>query len=843
MAARNRTVAALVLTMVLACSLLPDDLRLAGAPTSTLAPTLLPTGAPTLTPIGLNLPTPPPSPIAVATQARPASPTPSRPPTRVLVPTETPTRSPVSSSEFFSAGMRDRQNGYYARAATHFQAALNLKPPQPVARDAQFRLAESYIIAGDGDRAIAALLEFLRTDPDGARTSEVRYWLADIYRQRKDYANALAHMQIFRRQTQTLQSDADAALADIFSQVGDSANAMAHYDRALQDNTLAAATRANILMRAAVVHSARGESALAAARYDAALALLSDAPTRALANFYAGQAYAAAGRMDVAVARWNTAIADTPDQPGAYHALNEMTNRKIPVDDLARGRIEFHAEEYGSAIAALLRYIAGAGPRAAEARYFLARAYSAQGASAQAMAEYDVIINTFPKDPVATDAFMRRAGLSEAAGNLDDALRVYQRAATVLTDAAADEALLRSGLVLERARRYREAAAAFDRLQSASPARDVERAAQALFRAGLSYYQLQEFQTAQARWQLLSERYPQSDHFTAALYWLGKASMVHGQTDAAKGYWTRAAAVTQEVFKSYQRNYYAYRAQQALKPPQSAPERGLYDAARYAMDPFPRADLEKWLLSWAKASAAAPSVLAPAVRADLNFRRGDELFRLGRYEQAHLEFSALVDAWEKDPLALYALALYFQENGLHDFSIACAIRLYNLSRQASAPPAPRGLGLLRFPTYYADLVIAESKANGIDPRIYFALLRLESRFNPRVTGPAGERGLAQIGPHVAPAIAAGLQVTDLTLDQLFLPYLNVRFGGWLFAQNAQQLDDPIYAFAAYNAGLGPALRWQGVDVDLALEKFDIENARVYVYIVYPYWQEYQELYR
>jgi soluble lytic murein transglycosylase len=166
-----------------------------------------------------------------------------------------------------------------------------------------------------------------------------------------------------------------------------------------------------------------------------------------------------------------------------------------------------------------------------------------------------------------------------------------------------------------------------------------------------------------------------------------------------------------------------------------------------------------------------------------------------------------------------------------------------LSINAAAPPAPRGLGLLRFPTYYADLVIAESKANGIDPHLYFALLRLESRFNPRVTGPAGERGLAQIGPHVAPSIATALKVQDLNPDQLYLPYLSVRFGAWLFAQNAGQFDDPIYAFAAYNAGLGQALGWQGGDVDLALEEFDIETPREYVFIVYPYWQEYQDLYR
>jgi len=58
---------------------------------------------------------------------------------------------------------------------------------------------------------------------------------------------------------------------------GDPNGALAQYDRALQETKLAGRTRVNILMRAADVHLGRNEPALAAARYDAALAAAGDA--------------------------------------------------------------------------------------------------------------------------------------------------------------------------------------------------------------------------------------------------------------------------------------------------------------------------------------------------------------------------------------------------------------------------------------------------------------------------------------------------------------------------------------------------------------------------------------
>ena len=829
-----QTVALLLIASLLlgACALATEVSQLFVTPT--------PSDEPTLAPEMDETPTP--RPTSTATASPTATNTPR--PTVTPQPTQIPTPTPASSADAFAIGMSARHNGDYARAIAAFQIALNLKPSADLAREAQFRLGEAYRRAGDDDRALAALNVYLQSNPTGAHALETHYFLADILGgERKDYASALAHLRTLRQQTKTLQADTDARIADLLARAGDSNSAIAQYDRALQDNTLSTASRVSILMRAAAVHLQRGEATLAAARDDAALALASDAYTRAALNYSAGQAYAAANQMNLAPARWNSAIKDTPDQPSAFQALTELTNRNIGVDDYQRGLVNYHADKYDEAISAFQRYLQGEAKRPGDAHYYLARAYTARGAYAQAIAEYDVIINTLPKDARVPDAFMGKASANAAVGKIDEAVNVYKQFAAWRPEAArADEALLRAGVLLESVQRYREAAALFEQLQTGYPTR--KNAAEALFRAGLDYHRLQDDQTASARWQLLVQKYRSSDFYTGALYWLGKVAMARKQAEQAKNFWTQAAALAPEVFRPFPRSYYAYRARAMLKSPPTADERRVYDLSRYAMDlAAARPELEKWLTSWIKPPVGSLGNLDASIRGELYFRRGEELLQLDRIVEARTQFAALIDARENDAPALYALARYFQEKGLYALSINCADRLALLAMLSSAPAAPRGLMLLRYPTYYADLVVAESQANRVDPLLYFAVLRLESHFDPWAQGPVGERGLAQISPPIAPSIVAALKVQDFRLDQLYQPYLSVRFGNWLFAQNSKKLDDPIYAFAAYNAGLGAALRWQEPDVDLAVESFDIDMARLYVHIVYPNWQEYQALYR
>jgi len=745
-------------------------------------------------------------------------------------PTLTPT--PVFSSNPYNDGMIARRNGDYARAVAAFQATLKSNPAPDLASEAQYRLGEADWLNNDDAKAVAALNAYLQANPAGAHAPEAHYLLADAYRVLKDYANALEQLRVYRSGTQTLAGDVDASTADVMVLAGDSDGAIKQYDRALQDTTLATPARINILMRIADVHLGRTEPALAAARYDAALALAGDAPTKADLDLRAGEAYAAANQVNLAIARWSDAVTKYPDQPGAYKSLVDLVNRSAAVDDYQRGLVDYYAKAYDPAIAAFQRYLDHSAARAGDAHYFIAASYAGKGAYSQAVTEYDTLIKQLPKDKRVPEAYLGKAGALGLIGKIDDAVAVYRKLATAYPDdSMADDALWRAALLLDRAKRYGDAAHVYEELQAKYPAR--ERADDALFWVGMDYYRGKDFKTASARWQKITKDYAKSDFVGRALFWLGKSAKAQGQNDAAKNYWTQASAGS---------DYYGWRARDALAAPKS---NVMYDLARLAMDgDADRAEFEKWLASWSKSAAALPlGQLDAATRGDAHFKRGAELLRLDRTVEARREFSALVSAKQSDPRALYALALYFRDNNLYSLSMDCGGRIARLAANAGASDAPRLLWLLRYPTYYADLVVAEAKANQVDPLLYFALVRQESSFNPWSTSSADARGLGQVMPSTGQDIAKRLGVKGFSVDQLYLPYISIRFGVWYLAQDLKRFDEPIYALAAYNAGSGRLKDWQRPDLDLAVEEIGVSETALYIRTVYSNWRQYQQIYK
>lgn len=766
-------------------------------------------------------------------------PTPVTTPTRVA-PTETPTPepeeapTPVFSSDPFNDGLLARRNGDYRRAIAAFQRVLDAKPSPELEREARYRLGEAYWLYGDSARALNTLLAYIQGNPTDARVPEARYLLADAYRATKEYANAIEHLRAYRDQSPTLAGETDAMIADLFVLLGDPITALAQYDRALQDTQLANGTRVSVLLRAADAQRGRSEPALAAARYDAALAVAADARTKADLLARAGDAYAAANKLDLARARWNDAINKYPEQKGAHQALVQLVNRNIAVDEFQRGWVNFNAGSYDAAIAAFQRHLQAPGTaRASDARYYIASAYARQGAYSQALSAYDALLKASPQDARAPEAYLGKAAAFAAIGKTDDAVATYRKLAAAFPDSAlADDALWRAALLLDRANRHRDAAKTYEELQAHYPQR--ERAAEALFWAGFAHFQTKNYTNANARWQTIVKEYTQSPFYARALFWLGKLAQLRGQTNDAKNYWTRAAALD---------GYYAWRAKELLaptKPPVS------YERARYAPEtPQDRSEFEQWLVAWDKNAAPAGTLgsLDAATRSDLRYRRGAELLRLARTVDARREFLALIDAKKNDPRALYALTLYFRENALYSLALTCAEKIARLASEANAPPAPRWLWLLRYPTYYADLVVAEAQANQIDPLLYWALMRQESNFNPWATSSADARGLAQIIPATAREIAQRLNVKNFSLEQLYLPYVSVRFGAWYLAQRLKEFDEPIYALIAYNAGASRVKQWQHADLDIVVEEIDIRETALYVRIVYSNWKQYQMLYK
>ena len=194
-----------------------------------------------------------------------------------------------------------------------------------------------------------------------------------------------------------------------------------------------------------------------------------------------------------------------------------------------------------------------------------------------------------------------------------------------------------------------------------------------------------------------------------------------------------------------------------------------------------------------------------------------------------------------------ALARVCDEAGLLTVSISCAERLLNLAREAAAPEAPRALAQLAYPTRYGHLVSAEAEQRAVDPLLFLALVRQESRFDPRAVSYAGALGLTQVMPATGSWIAAQLGESSYRNDLLLRPVVSVRYGVWYLAMLLDQQErDWIAALVGYNAGPGNLQRWSGGqpigDYDLFYETLPVAQTQTYLRTIYQQYRRYQEIY-
>ncbi|MBV9992274.1 MAG: lytic transglycosylase domain-containing protein [Alphaproteobacteria bacterium] len=157
----------------------------------------------------------------------------------------------------------------------------------------------------------------------------------------------------------------------------------------------------------------------------------------------------------------------------------------------------------------------------------------------------------------------------------------------------------------------------------------------------------------------------------------------------------------------------------------------------------------------------------------------------------------------------------------------------SLEMRASETSASRGVkltGLFPVPPYKPD------GGYTIDPSLVLAIVRAESRFHPEAVSGAGARGLMQIMPGTADAIAgpgASSQLTDasynMTLGQRYVAKLLNMYNGNL-----------VMLCAAYNIGALKVSNWmaaregKGDDALLFIESMHAPETRLYVKRVLMY---------
>ncbi len=138
-------------------------------------------------------------------------------------------------------------------------------------------------------------------------------------------------------------------------------------------------------------------------------------------------------------------------------------------------------------------------------------------------------------------------------------------------------------------------------------------------------------------------------------------------------------------------------------------------------------------------------------------------------------------------------------------------RLLNRALNRPLEPTPRPL----------ERYITENASNwGVRPSWVWAVIRVESAYNPMVISTAGARGFMQLMPHTARRVAERLDLESFDMSMLFEEEPNVEFGSWYLGQLLTRFKNQLpLALAGYNGGPHNVAVWLRIKGDLPLDEF------------------------
>ena len=164
---------------------------------------------------------------------------------------------------------------------------------------------------------------------------------------------------------------------------------------------------------------------------------------------------------------------------------------------------------------------------------------------------------------------------------------------------------------------------------------------------------------------------------------------------------------------------------------------------------------------------------------------------------------------------------------------AASQNLYYLSVQATVTAKAWDFLELRFPLAYYEHYLSAAQESGLPISWLYALSRQESSFSRDISSGAGARGLMQLMPGTAREAARAIGVR-YQQDLLIEPEYNIRLGASYLHRAYERFGgNPIYASAAYNAGIARVNGWlrNGRDelpLDVWVETIPFSETKSYV---------------
>ncbi len=241
------------------------------------------------------------------------------------------------------------------------------------------------------------------------------------------------------------------------------------------------------------------------------------------------------------------------------------------------------------------------------------------------------------------------------------------------------------------------------------------------------------------------------------------------------------------------------------------------------------------------AFAAKPRPLSPAPKVPASLMLAVELSKTGLLRDASEEVNrALAQVSASDALS-FGHAL----QALNEFGAAHAVAARWLWGAVYTAKQPEALALM-YPRAYQASVEASAEEVDLAPELAWAIMRRESGFRTEVYSPADARGLMQIIPPTAKAIAAEMKRPAPHPDELFSPATNIQFGTWYLAALLKRMGHVALCAAAYNAGPSAVLKWVAqkgtLPLDQWVEEIPYKETRGYVKQVVADLFVYQQLY-
>ena len=138
---------------------------------------------------------------------------------------------------------------------------------------------------------------------------------------------------------------------------------------------------------------------------------------------------------------------------------------------------------------------------------------------------------------------------------------------------------------------------------------------------------------------------------------------------------------------------------------------------------------------------------------------------------------------------------------------------------------------LRYPRPYANLVAAAAKDTQVSVDWLFAIMRQESLFRKDAVSRADARGLMQMQPATAVAVARRWHLPPPSRDSLFDPAVALPLGAVYVRELLDKYGQLDQALAAYNAGPVSLARWlpaNPIEADIWIENIPYTETRGYI---------------